>query len=326
MLKHEIAEIVNSVDMYELAHKTVKGLALGDAETEAQKQLDQWAKYVGSTGHDPNREIAAFVERVVNDEIVQPPESILDYAFDRGMIGEFDAYEAYGAPKNTLIAYEAAPGGNVPRSFLDLSATEPKYVNLQVETDLDYADLRRNGWKTVARLTEYAVNALRFKQIAAVMSGIDALITSGADNYIAETGSAPSAASVNALALYLLDRGSGHIVAASKYAQAISKLQGFDSDSMLDEINRTGYLGWYDGNQLHAIPATMKTGDGTFVLPDKRVFGFAGKVGSLDMRGDVHVYENMDNNNECLHLLVKDFSFVYVITNVENVAKIVMAQ
>ena len=211
MLKHEIAEIVNSVDMYELAHKTVKGLALGDAETEAQKQLDQWAKYVGSTGHDPNREIAAFVERVVNDEIVQPPESILDYAFDRGMIGEFDAYEAYGAPKNTLIAYEAAPGGNVPRSFLDLSASEPKYVNLQVETDLDYADLRRNGWKTVARLTEYAVNALRFKQIAAVMSGIDALITSGADNYISETGATPSAASANALALYLLDRGSGYI-------------------------------------------------------------------------------------------------------------------
>lgn len=326
MLQHEIAELIGSVNMFDIVGKTVHDLVLAENEKTVVAQLDEWARNVGKTGNDPNHEIAAFVARVANEEIYEAPESILDAIFDRGTIGEFDAYEAIGMPKNTLIAFEAAKGGNVPRTHIDLSAATPKFVNLQVETDLDYADLRRNGWKTVARLTEYAINALKMKMISAVVAGVDELITSGAENYIAESGTKPTAASADALALYLLDRGNGSIVGASKYIQAMSKLNGFASDDMKNTVNRTGFLGMYDGNAMYNVPSVAKTGEGDFILPDKRVFGFAGKVGSMDMRGEIHVYENMDNNNEHVHLMVKDFSFVYAITNIENVAKIVMAQ
>lgn len=324
MLQNEIAELIGSVNMYDIASKTIKEANLNENEQTVVSQLDQWAKKIGATGNDPDHEIAAFISRVINEEIYDAPENLLDYGFVRGSVGEFDAWEAGGIPKNTLVAYEAAKGANVPRSFVNLPAATPKFVNLQVETDLDYADLRRNGWKTVARLTDYAITTLKNKMIGAVMAGIDSALVSG-DNVISESTAAPTATSADALALYLLDRGAGYIVGASKYIQAMSKLSGFASDNMKDEVNRTGYLGRYDGNALHAVSSVYKDG-AAFILPDKRVFGFAGQAGAIDMRGEIHVYENMDNNNECVHLMVKDFSFVYAITNPENVAKIVMAQ
>lgn len=47
---------------------------------------------------------------------------------------------------------------------------------------------------------------------------------------------------MDALALYLNDRGGGNIVALNKYIQAASKLRGFESEAMKDEVHRTGVL------------------------------------------------------------------------------------
>ena len=40
-------------------------------------------------------------------------------------------------PKNTLVAYPAAPGGNVDRSFLDISVLQPVWKNRQVNIFID---------------------------------------------------------------------------------------------------------------------------------------------------------------------------------------------
>ena len=50
----EIAEILNGVDMYELACKTNAGYVMTDNESTAVAELDRQFKKIGEEGHDPN--------------------------------------------------------------------------------------------------------------------------------------------------------------------------------------------------------------------------------------------------------------------------------
>lgn len=327
----EIAEAIKATNMYELATKTLRKVQLDSAEKEIVATLDKWAREIGKTGHDKNHEIAAFVQRVVEEEFDQSYAEILDRIFDRGSVGEFDVYEAYRMPKNTLKAIEAAQGGNVDRSFLDISMMTPVYRNLQVESDISFADLRRNGWKTVALISEYAVEALQNAMFADIFGRIDAGIASGAANYITEATTKVTAASADALALYLLDlnKGDSVIVGLSKYIQQMSKLTGFDSDAMRNEVHTNGFLGVYDSIPMLPVSSTNTlNNDGiTKLIPDNRVFGVAGKIGTLDMKGDVHTYEEEDINNERIHIKIADFTYGYAFndTALLDCAKIVVA-
>lgn len=327
----EAAEAIKNTNMYELASKTTHRARLTGEEKEIAYALDAWAREIGKTGHDKNHEIAAFVQKVVEEQRQGYSTDLLDTIFDMGSVGEFDAYEAYKMPENTLKATEAAKGGNVNRSFLDITMLSPVYKNLQIESDLSFIDLRRNGWKTVALLSEYAVEAFENAMFADMFGRIDAAITSGAAGYIAESSAKVTAASADALALYIMDMscGGGAIVALSKYIQQISKLTGFDSDGMREEVHNNGFLGKYDSIPMYRISGTHTlNNDGvTKLLPDKRVFGVAGKIGSLDIAGDTHVYENEDINNERIHIKIADFTYRYAFydTAAKNCAKIVTA-
>lgn len=133
MTQIEIAELVKDTSVCEIATKTVKKLNMTDNEKVVAEQLDEWARKIGETGHDPDHEIAAFITRTINDEFYDAPNELLDSMFERGSIGEFDDYEAVIQPvKNTLIAHEAARGGNVEKSYLDFSILKPTYRNRQV--------------------------------------------------------------------------------------------------------------------------------------------------------------------------------------------------
>ena len=329
MTQIEIAELVKDTSVCEIATKTVKKLNMTDNEKVVADQLDEWARKIGETGHDPDHEIAAFITRTINDEFYDAPNELLDSMFERGSIGEFDDYEGVIQPvKNTLIAHEAARGGNVEKSYLDFTTLKPTYRNRQVETQISYVDLRRNGWKSVALLTDYATRALENAMFYDIFSVVDAAITSGAENYIAEANALPSQATMDALALYLNDRGAGTVVALSKYIQAASKLTGFNSADMLNEIHRTGRLGMYDGVSLYPVSAAKRQGDGSLLLPDKRMFGISGKIGSLDMKGEVHTYETENNNKETIDLKIADFTYGYAFNkdSLENVCKVVFAK
>lgn len=98
------------------------------------------------------------------------------------------------------------------------------------------------------------------------------------------------------------------------------------SNDMKNDFNRYGLVKTYDSIGIAAISGAKRQGNGNLLIPDKRVFGIAGKVGNLDMKGDIHVFQDMNNQSEQIHIMLKDFTYGFAITKIENCAKIVMAQ
>ncbi|MEG0898440.1 MAG: hypothetical protein RSF40_01860 [Oscillospiraceae bacterium] len=194
---------------------------------------------------------------------------------------------------------------------------------------MSYADLRKNGWKSVATVTNFAVETLKNTMFKILFDVIDNGIASGAPNYINETTAKISQATADAAALYLNDRANGTsvLIALSKYIQQVSKLTGFVSDDMRNEVHRTGFLGSYDGVELARISSAHKLADGSTQIKDKRMFGVAGKIGNLDMKGDVRVLETMDNNDEKVVIKVTGFEFGYAFNadTLENVCVVAIA-
>ena len=326
----EVAEMVKKPSaVYEVAERTQYNLDMSAEQKDMASVLDAWAKDVGKTGCDPNHEIAQFITKTVNEEIYNEPDALLDSIFERGTIGEFDDVQYEKTVKNTLIAHEAAKGGNVERSYLNFEALSPKYVNLQMESDLSFADLRRNGWKNIATLTTFMSDGLKNKMFKILFDKIDAAITTG-DQYIDGTSATdPTMANVDALALYLNEYSDGAPITVSlqKYAAKMRRMSGYDSflsEAMKNDFNRYGLVQTYDGVKIGTISSAHKLGDGSLLIPDKKIFGFAGQVGKLDMKGEIHTYQDEDNSHERIHLLAKDFTFGYVFTNPEKMAKIAL--
>lgn len=327
----EIAELVKDVDMMELASKVTDNVALTNEEAELTAELDARFKEIGRTGHDANNEIAAFIRKTLQEDYANAPDEILDRMFVRDSIGEFDDFETDVMPKNTLEAHDAAKGGNVERSFLDMSKLAPIWRNKQIETDLSFSDLRRGGFKTVALYTQYADEAFNNTMFADVLGVIDAAIAAGAENYIAESTQYPTEASCDAMTLYLHDHADGEVpvmVSLTKYVQKISKLQPqFFNDAMKAELHRSGFLGIYDGVDLYGISSAKKFANGDLLIPDKRVFGIAGQIGNLTRKGDVDIYQVENPNTEQIHLLFKNFAYGISFNSdtLKKVAKMVMA-
>jgi len=329
MLRTEIAELMDTKGkMYEVAQKTEYNLKLTSEEKEIAEVCDAWAKEIGEKGKDTDQEIAAYIKRTVQDQVYNAPDELLDQLFDRGTVGEFDDAEYSKDAKNTLVAVEAAKGGNVDKSFIDFTALTPTWKNRQVETDLSYVDLRKNGFKSIAGLTAFGVESLQNALFYDVFAAIDSAITGG-EQKIDVTGSVPTQVAMDALSLYLTDRDTNAtVVCLTKYAQAIGRMTSFYqymSDSMKEDFNRYGLTKFFDGVKVAGISSAKKQGNGTVLIPDKRIFGIAGKIGSLDLKGSLHVYETMDNNKEAVNIKIADFTYGYAITNIENAAKIVFS-
>lgn len=329
-LKLEVAEIMEKPGvMFDTAEKVEYKKNLTSEEKEIFEISDAWAREIGKTGNDNNKEIAAFINKVVNEEVYNAPDELLDSMFDRGSIGEFDDEEFVKDPKNTLEAHEAAKGGTVDRSWIDFSAIKPITRNHQIETDLSYVDLRKNGFKSIATLTTFAKEALQNKLFYDVFTLVDNAIIGG-EQVVTVTGAVPTQAAVDAFNLYLLDRDSSAVaVCLSKYAQALGRMEGrsqYMSNDMKDEFNRYGLVNFIDGVRIASISGAKKTGKGQLMIPNQRIFGVAGKIGALDMKGEIHTYENMDDSNEKVIIRVKDFTFTVGITNIENCNKMVFTQ
>lgn len=328
MLHTEVASLMNEKGrVYEWATKVETKRVLDTEDKEISSVIDAWAKEIGEKGSDPNHEIANYIIKTVQPEVYDVPDELLDSLFDRGAIGEFDDKKSVEAPKNTLIAYDAAKGGSVNKSYIDPKATTPVWKHKQVETEITYVDLRRNGFKTIAGLTLFAKEALQNKMFFDIFSAIDTAIAGG-DQLISAGGTAPTQAAMDQLALYLIDRGENPMtVSLSKYAQAIARMSGhsnFMSDSMKDKYNRYGLVDFFGGVKIGTISGAKRTGDDKMLLPDKRIFGIAGKIGELDMRGDLRVYETPDNKRELIELKITGFEFGYSLSHIDKIAKIVL--
>lgn len=330
MLNTEIAELMKKDgQMFEIAQKITYNRNLSNEEREMAEVCDAWVKEIAMNGNDRDCEIASFIRKTVTDEIYNAPDALLDRLFDRGSVGEFDDYAVDKTPKNTLEAHEAVMGGNVDKSYIDFGSLVPTWKSGQVEFELPYIEMRRNGFKSVALLTNYAVEALRNKQFYDIFTSVDNAIVGG-EQLINESTSSPTMTSWDALSLYLLDRDSAPTaVCLSKYAQALGRMSGhsqYMNESMKGDFNRYGLVNFCDGVNIASISGAKKLASGEKLLPSNKIFGIAGKLGTLDQRGDIRVYETMDNNAEKVNVKVTGFEYGYCITDIENVAKIAMAK
>ncbi|PZT57489.1 hypothetical protein [Paenibacillus silvae] len=328
MLHTEIASLMNEKGkMYEWASKVEYKKTLNQEDKEISQVIDAWAKNIGEKGSDPNLELSNFIVKVVQPEVYEVPDELLDAMFDRGSIGEFDDYSLNEVAKNTLVAYDTAKGGNVEKSYIDVKAVAPTWKHKQVETEISYADLRRNGFKTVSNLTVFAKEALQNKMFFDIFSQVDALIAGG-EQLINAGGSSLTTTAMDQLSLYLIDRGENPFtISLSKYAQQIARMNGhsqYMSEEMKNQFNRYGLVDFYNGTRIGHISGAKRTGDDMQLLPDKRVFGIAGKIGTLDMRGQLRVYETFDNQREQVSLKITGFEFGTAINKIDKIAKIVL--
>lgn len=331
-VRTEIAELMGKDGkMLEWANKIVYKNTLSSEENEISSVVDGWAKEIGKTGNDSDNEIASFIVKTIAPEVYNLPDELLSTMFNRGSLGEFDDYAIEKEAKNTLKAYDAAKGGNVDKSYIDNSIYTPTWKHKQVETEITYAELRRGGFKSIATLTNFALESLQNAMVSDVFAQLDNAIVAS-DQVIAITGSSVDMTSMDKLSLYVLDQvadgDSPFTFSLSKYAQQIARMTNqvtFMSDSAKDNFNKYGLINFYGGMAIGSISSAKKTATGSLLVPDKRIFGIAGKIGNLDTRGDVRVYQTMDNNKEKVNLKITGFEYGTCITNPEKVGKITLS-
>lgn len=330
-LHTEVAEIMKeSGRVYDVAEKVVGKCNLTAEDKEIAEVVDAWAKNIGETGYDEGHEISQLILKTIADPVYDKPDAIIDMMFNKDSIGEFDDYEIEKTPKNTLIAHNAVKGGNVDKSYIDGSILKPTWHSAQVETELTYGQLRRNGFKSIAQVSVFAKEAMDNKKIKDAFTALDNAITGG-DQLITVTGGAAalSQANMDALALYamdMLDTGdSAFCFGLNKYAQQVARIAGhasYMSDNMKDEYNRYGLVKEYLGLLIGGFSGQKKAADGELLVPDKRLFSCSGRIGTICDRGDLRVYQTMDNNAEKVSLKFTGYEYGIKITNPEKVAKI----
>lgn len=321
----------NPLAMTEWASTVVYNVnGMSDDQKEFAAGVDEVARRVGETGKDANGEIASLIKKSFTNESISAPDELLGRMFDEGTIGEFDDFYVEKEPENTMRVYEATEGGNVDRAFLDHEIYKPKWKMLQAETSFTMKELRFGGYKTVANAVEKINEQMALKKFSMIFNAANAAITSGSANYITAAGASPTAAEMDQLVLYLHDmlgEGDPLMVMLNKYRQAVSKLAQTDrwpTDAVKTRYNSTGFIDTYAGVEMAGFSGQRKMADGNLVLPNKVIFGIAGKIGNLMTRGDVRVLQEENINTEVVHVKVTGFTFGYVILEPENIAKIVL--
>ena len=329
--KIEIAELMEkNGTMYDWAEKVNRGASLTAEENEISQVVDAWAKEIGTKGKDNDNEIAEFIIKTITDPVYNKPDALIEKMFEMDSIGEFDDYVINKTPKNTLVAYESAKGGNVYKSYIDTSALTPTWKHAQVETEISYTQLRRGGFKSIANMAVFAKEALDNKKIKDVFSALDTAIAGGEQVFEVTGGeSALTKTILDKLSLYVLDHladgDTGIMFGLNKYAQAIANMSGYTSymsSTMKDDYNRYGLVKEYGGCLIGGFSGARKAADGELLVPDKRIFGISGIIGTICDRGELRVYETLDNNKERVSLKFTGYEYGIKITNPENVAKI----
>ncbi|MBO5970925.1 MAG: hypothetical protein J6S14_20810 [Clostridia bacterium] len=312
------------------ANKVAYGVELSQQEGEISENMNAWAREIGEKG-DPGHELSALITKSFSNEEVSAPSELLSRIFNETSIGEFDDYQEVYDPKNTILAHEAIIEGNVDRSFIEHTVGKPQWKSLAAETDISMQDLRRGGYRTVANLITYIKDALELKKVKMTMDYLDSLIVSGNPNYVSESGTVPTAAAMDELALYLHDVSDGETPIAfmlNKYRQAIAKLAQADrwpTEAVKNLYNTTGFVDMYSGVELMSYSGQKKLADGSLILPDKTIYGVAGKIGTAITRGDARVLQEENINAERIHIKVTGFNFGWCVHDVDKIAKIVLS-
>lgn len=318
----DIASKMNENKYFALdwAHKVKKNIELSQVEVEMSEEIDVWAKEIGNALRSP-LELSAYLTKVVQPIYADAPYELLSTFFDFATYGEFDNFEEIEDAKNTLQAFEAARAvGNVHRTFIDYKNSAPAWKHIQLETEVTLEKLRKDGYKTVAELTNFAEVALKNKIFNVVMDVVDKIIVSG-ENYGSGT---LSITSVDTMVDYLNEMSNdGLILGTSARINEVTRLVPvtYMSDTMKDELNRVGKLPMYRSIAFNGIPRTAKLADGTMPISTNAVYGIAGKVGEIIERGEMRVLNTQDANAQKIHLIFTGVEFGVVVRHPELLYK-----
>ena len=304
---------------------------LSAEDKEISAVTDAWVKELGKTGFDKDHELSALVTKTFTPDTVSAPSELIDMLFDNDSIGEFDDYRVTVDPENTIEVYDAITGGNVPRSFIDFKVLKPTFCSLQAETSLKLEDIRRGGYKSVANMITNINEAFELARVTRILDILDKALAGG-ENVFTETGATPTEVICRKLATYLMDVTNGEtpaIFGQNKYIVGMTGLQsaqyGF-SDAVKNQYNKVGKLDMYAGCRLFGLSGVKKLANGDFIIPDKRLFAAAGKIGKVITRGETRTYQETDINNEQIHIKVGGYSFGTVVTDISKAAKVVYNQ
>ncbi len=327
----EVASAFQETNILELSEKAKLNTLVAE-DREAIEILDNFAKEVGISGKSSENTaiVSELIKKTVEPMVFNPDTSILGNIFDMGSVGEFDETSFTGLPKNTIKVYDSVRGGNVPKSYVDPTLFTPVKFALQAETDLDYSDMRRNGWKSIAKMADLTREAFEQEMFYRLFNGIDTALDAISGDQNIDSGSALTQTNMDTFTRYLRDMSEGNpfAVGLSKYIDPVSRMTGYEkylSDELKNELNRFGRLAMYDGITLSSIPTAKKTASGKTLVPDKRIFGIAGKIGEMDIRGEMRQYETYDNDAEKVKLKFTGFEVDYTIYYLDKIAKIKFA-
>jgi hypothetical protein len=259
--------------------------------------------------------LSEVLETLVQEQTMQDTDAILSKIFDVQSVGANTQYIAYKSPENTLTPYEARPGGNVPASELNVAPTETTIKNLQIETFIGYDDIARNGWKSVALATEYASAAFKNQIFSHIFTEIEFGLVAGS-NVITAAGVYASDAEMAELATFASQFAQGCIFARKKYiTNALMQ-----PSARYRDMNEKSYAGV---PLLYDAPTTQ--GD-PYLLPDKRMYAIAGKLGSIGGLKNLNTYQEDDITKERLHLKFSGYtySYAYYDKSFGNVEKLIL--
>jgi len=218
--------------------------------------------------------------------------------------------------------------GNVPKSYVDPTIYTKKSFKLQAETELNYSDLRRNGFKSIAKMTELTLESFNNEKFWRIFSAVDTELNALTGDQNISGGSALTVTAMDTFSRYLRDmaaNGDPFVIGLTKYTDPIARMEGassFLSEDMKNEFNRLGKLVIYNGVTINSVPTARKTADNKNLIPDKRIFGIAGKIGEMDMRGSLRNYETYDNDAEKVKLKFTGFDVDYIIYHLDRMSRI----
>lgn len=290
-LKQVIDE--NPKEMLFWARNVVKAhdnrdIKLSEREEQISEAVNGFVKDVWKFNSTGDKEkIAALVLQIIEPEIYDYPNEILQKLFDdAGAVGEYDKVIVRQSPLNTLVARQAAKNtGNVEKSYINFKKGNKYEDFLEIETELPLSNLRRDGAYGIALLTMYALEEFTRKQFKLITEFAFGLVKNGGDNY-AECAGTVTGTAVKDLIKYLLGEcveGKPELLTLSDLGMDICDALDINyySSDMKDELNNVGFLTKVRGADLVTIKKGKKTGDGSTLLPEDTILGFAGKIGKI---------------------------------------------
>ena len=310
----EVHDMMTSGEALAWARKTVNKVELSEREEAFGKMIDDQVNQVWKYGNAMAKShIAEIIVKIIEPEVFDVPMELLNQIFDQGSIGEFDDIKFESKWINGLVAKQSAiRTGNVEKTYLGVMDSKREITNLEIATEFPMSELRKPNGLGVAELSLYALEAFNNAKYRFLLNFIENKVVPSTAKF---TG-AISEATIEPFLGYLYDNNDSatysQVVGLSNQIRKVSKTaknSAFYTDEMKDVLNREAKLQVLDNALLVPIKAGRKDGTGQTLIPDKKLYGFAGKVGQVFNRGELRVHVTENPNSEVFDVMFKGVEF-----------------